>query len=490
MYGSATPQPDKAQDDNQSPFLKAGRKQAKRLLKLAQDGQLNVSALHEAQAVVAKLHGYPNWIALTSSPSVRRHESNMITQDVQTKQVENQEVSPQTDPRPVGVHFVEQVLIDPPTHIKSLTNIIEDFPQQGTFNILSSHFNVLKEKWGKNNKVHFVSIEDGLATNLLLAPLGSQEMLALHKAGIVEVLLEMMGERKSVSMTSFIRYSLEQAFKNRSLDMDPISGSLKEKPQWMSPKAFSVLKRGRDLHSIAYYQAEKELIEEGLIEDAWQCHVRAMPTLMDIVSVLMSETVEYRYGQLQATDGSKALDVVKETLKSISTKHVGLATFNLPQDGTMVFEVDPIKSFGGLSAPVRWMYMHMLGNLRHVNKSAYLNIDDLPINAYDKPHEAQWVESIFPEQRDKVLKHLKQQKSLSGADLFDEMDGPICSEAVEDLLAMTVRESRKWSRGVWVCIRNTKSLGDRLVGRFMARMSLTNPRRLSDGLDTNRFGNT
>lgn len=45
--------------------LEAGKKQAKRLLKLAKQGPLELTALHQAQDVVARLHGYPDWQAWT-----------------------------------------------------------------------------------------------------------------------------------------------------------------------------------------------------------------------------------------------------------------------------------------------------------------------------------------------------------------------------------------------------------------------------------------
>jgi hypothetical protein len=48
---------------NEQARLDAGKKQAKRLLKMARQGTLEVTALHQAQDVVARLHGYPDWQA-------------------------------------------------------------------------------------------------------------------------------------------------------------------------------------------------------------------------------------------------------------------------------------------------------------------------------------------------------------------------------------------------------------------------------------------
>lgn len=46
---------------NEQARLDAGKKQAKRLLKMARQGELNLTALHQAQDAVARLHGYPDW---------------------------------------------------------------------------------------------------------------------------------------------------------------------------------------------------------------------------------------------------------------------------------------------------------------------------------------------------------------------------------------------------------------------------------------------
>ena len=46
---------------NEQTRLDAGKKQAKRLFKMARQGELNLTALHQAQDAVARLHGYPDW---------------------------------------------------------------------------------------------------------------------------------------------------------------------------------------------------------------------------------------------------------------------------------------------------------------------------------------------------------------------------------------------------------------------------------------------
>ena len=55
-----------AQRDEPKRMVEAAKKQAKRLLKLAKatPDTLKITALHEAQEIVAKLHGYPNWKAM------------------------------------------------------------------------------------------------------------------------------------------------------------------------------------------------------------------------------------------------------------------------------------------------------------------------------------------------------------------------------------------------------------------------------------------
>ena len=462
--------------ENTSPLIKAGRKQAKRLLRLAREGHLSVGALHDAQGVVARIHGYPDWRSFINSAgglteSVRlSDEAKKPSPDLELNEGVN-------TTRALSTRRIELVAIDQATHQKSLPDVIEKLSETNITNVLTVHFEPLRKKLTRNTKIAFVSIDDALATNLLLSPLGSQKMLATHKFGVSRVFTEIIGEYEDAVMRGLMDKAIDYAFEKTALQNHPVMWSLKERPGWISDRAFSVLKKSGS-KSISYYQAERELIDVGLMDDAWQCHIRAMPTIVDVIDALGQQDVERIYGNSRNLNNTSLLRIAADRLTDACSKHVGTSVFNLPLNGTGIFHIDPLSIRKGINAGARWMYANMLASLRAVNKFAHSGIRDLPINAYDKPHEALWAESIFHEQQDRVMEYLRQQNSTEGVDIFDEMDGPIRSDTVENALISKAMENRKWARGTWICVNQPDLV---LKGSLMA--ILGEPKKISDGME-------
>ncbi len=457
---SVTAAPVDFTDTGERALVTSAKQQAKRLLRLAKKGELKVTALSQALEITAQMHGYPNWKAFSQSTGQAPTINAQLGGSNQAAMVsESADIfDPVSLKMPVAqTNKVQAVRINPPRHLDDLASRMKTVGEKGSSvsSVLTIHFEELRSNMGSGPA--FINLDQILQTNPFLCPLGSDEMLPMHLQMVTEVLLsvEAVDQKIEQVLSQAMRKAIQIAFRIRGRSDRDIYGLSQSLPDGLSVQAQSLM--GESIHKEgaigSFYEAADRLIEAGLMEDAWKCHVLAMPKTTDLITAINSHQFRKFLGNNEIHDGQTIKDRLGRIIeKWCFTNH---SPWSIPMDGLAVFEINPQPQKISLPAQARWMLASLMAQYRRLSIEVVNYENNIKQYLYDQTDCGEWMLSVPVAVRNRVIGwHRKQHvKQLGGVDLMDEMDGPLRSEPINRMLEVQMREARKEGRGVWVATR-------------------------------------
>ncbi len=363
------------------PVVSSVKQQAKRLVRLAKERPLQITALNQALDLVSKLHGYPDWHTLSQSSGGPRQSSDASA------------------PAPQNKLFP----VDPSTHVQKLGAELRRWSKVpgARVNAITPHFSALRAL-PHMEEVLFVSAQEMLEHNLLAFPLGSSAMMANHRKSLAQVLA--IAQEDPTAFALF--HDALSRLKRKDIRVF-------EDPSLPLPKGFDSSSTWRDLSRFH--------VGNGDWDSAIRSHHRAALCLADVIPIMQQEEFVERWG----------LKKIVESFRSVNECAIWGAAYRLPlpTSGVVVFELDPVGFSSEFPAALQWAVAAHLAALRNMPQDISHARLSLEKAAYTGgPPNVEWFRSMPSETREKVCAWYQSQVPTIGLDIWDEMEGPMASQ--------------------------------------------------------------